>query len=267
VKRIALVCLIALPLVAAAAPKKPAPAPQPPPAASEPERPWARGVAKEDQDRALALFKEGNQLFEESQHAEALAKYRAALAAWDHPAIRYNTAVALIHLNEPLDAFDNLERALVYGDQALGAETYAQALTYKKLLLGQLAELQVGCDEAGAEVMLDRGTRLFVGPGKASRRLVPGPHQLVARKAGFLTETRTVVLLPGKPLTERIVLQRIRTETKPLRKRAWFWTVLVGSVAVAATGVALAVKYGIPGPPTADATVTPQTVGGLQGAR
>jgi len=164
-------------------------------------RPWAEGVPQDQQDQALGLFKEGNQLFEGSQHAAALAKYREALKLWEHPAIRYNTAVALINLDQPLAAFEDLERALRYGDAPLGADTYQQALTYRKLLLGQLAELDVSCVEAGAEITLD-GQLLFVGPGEAMRRLLPGSHQLVARKPGFLTETRSLVLLPGKPSQE-----------------------------------------------------------------
>src|SRR6476620_10100923 len=110
-------------------------------------RPWAEGVPQEQQDQALGLFKEGNQLFEASQHAAALARYREALKIWEHPAIRYNAAVVLINLDQPLAAFDDLERALRYGVAPLGADTYQQALTYRKLLLGQLAELEVSCNE------------------------------------------------------------------------------------------------------------------------
>src|SRR5262249_22511020 len=139
-----------------------------------------------------------NKLFEDSQHAAALAKYREALKVWDHPAIRYNAAVALIQLDQPLAAHENLELALRYGDEAIGAENHQQALTYRKLLLGQLAELKVACAEPGADVALD-GQPLFVAPGEASRRLLPGSHQLVARKAGFLPATRALSLLPGRP--------------------------------------------------------------------
>ena len=84
-------------------------------AAETPERPWAIGVPESAQKTALALFEDGNRLFETSQHLPALAKYREALKVWDHPAIRYNAAVALIDLDQPLAANENLERALKYG--------------------------------------------------------------------------------------------------------------------------------------------------------
>jgi len=137
------------------------------------ERPWAENIPSAQQEQALLLFGEANKLFEDSQHLAALAKYREALKVWDHPAIRYNAAVALIHLDQPLNAYENLEPALRYGEAPLGPETYQQALTYRKLLLGQLAELKVTCAEQRAEVMLD-GQSLFVGPGEAARRLLPG---------------------------------------------------------------------------------------------
>ena len=40
---------------------------------------------------------------------------------------------------------------------------------------------------------------------------MPGAHQLVARKAGFLTETRSVTLLAGRPDVEKLALQEIRS--------------------------------------------------------
>ena len=142
------------------------------------ERPWAANVAEDAQKQAMQLFEEGNKLFEDSQHAAALAKYREALKVWDHPAIRYNAAVALINLDQPLAAYENLELALKYGDAPLAPETYEQALTYRKLLRGQLAELKVTCAEPDAEGGRLTRTSLFVGPSEvASRWLTPGAHR------------------------------------------------------------------------------------------
>jgi hypothetical protein len=184
-----------------------------------PERPWAEKVPESAQKEALHLFEEGNKLFETSEHTAALAKYREALKAWDHPAIRYNAAVALINLDQPLAANENLERALRYGALPFSPGTYQQALTYRKLLHGQLAELKVSCSEPGAEISMD-GAPLFVAPGQISRWMLPGQHQIVARKAGFLTETRSLTLLPGKPAAEQVALQEIRT-LPPRTVRRW----------------------------------------------
>src|SRR5262249_43654840 len=82
-------------------------------------RPWAQGVSDQQQTQALDKFKQGNALFEDHQYANALTTYREAIAFWDHPAIRFNIAVSLIHLDDPVQAFENLESALRYGESPL----------------------------------------------------------------------------------------------------------------------------------------------------
>jgi hypothetical protein len=229
--------------VAGAARAAEPPTGSPPPSTAQPEarpdRPWAANVPESGQKQALALFEEGNKLFETSEHAAALAKYREALKFWDHPAIRYNAAVALINLDQPLAANENLELALRYGATPFSSETYQQALTYQKLLHGQLAQLKVSCAEPDAEVTMD-GAPFFVAPGEASRWLLPGPHQIVVRKAGFTTETRSLTLLPGKPASEAVVLQAIGSlPTQTVRRwSTWTpWAVIGSGVVVGAVGV------------------------------
>src|SRR5581483_6882228 len=179
----------------------------------------------------------------ESQHAAALAKYREALAPWDHTAIRYNAAVSLMNLDKPLLAYENLDKALAWGDAPLGEETYKQALLYKKLLAGQLSELEVACDEAGAEVLLD-GALLFRAPGSQTRRLLPGTHQLVARKPGWLTETRSLELGSGKKTLETMKLATLSSlPMRSVRRWTWWkpWTVFAAGALVAVIGIPLIV--------------------------
>jgi hypothetical protein len=197
-------------------------------------RPWAEGVTEEHQARALRLFKEGNQLFEESQHAAAVARYRQAIDVWDHPAIHYNLAVALIHLDQPLEAYHHLEPALKFGAAPLGNENYGQALTYKKLLIGQLARLKVICREADAEVSLD-GSRLFRAPGEANRLTTPGQHQLTATKRDYLTESHPLLLMPGKETVLTLTLTPLKTLAQKRRWPVWKpWVVAAAGVAIAA---------------------------------
>jgi hypothetical protein len=210
------------------------------------ERPWATGVSGADQQAALALFEAGNALFTDSQYAAALARYREALKLWDHPAIRYNAAVSLINLDQPLPALTHLEAALAHGEAPLGAENHRQALLYKKLLAAQVAELEVTCSEPNAEVMLD-GETLFRGPGKAQRRLLPGAHQLIARKPGFLTETRALDLAPGRLTREELSLEAIgAVRMRSVRNwPAWQpWAVLGGGALIGLAGVPFFVEAG-----------------------
>lgn len=211
-----------------------------PGAARAQERPWAEGVSVAQQNEALGLFDAGNKLFEQGLYAQALTIYRQAVAAWDHPAIRYNMAVARIHLDMPLAAFEDLERALRFGSAALKPDVHAQALTYRKLLLGQLAQLKVVCREPGAQVLLD-GQELMVGPGEVTRVLVPGAHQLVASKAAYVTATRALSLVAGRTAEEQIDLELMPRPTRTVRRwPSWKpWTVLYAGAGLALFAVPL----------------------------
>jgi tetratricopeptide (TPR) repeat protein len=204
------------------------------------ERPWAAGVPEARQVEARRLYDSGNLLFEQEKYTQALAIYRDAVALWDHPAIRYNMAVALIHLDQPLAAYESLAGALRYGAAPLQAEVYAQALTYKKLLLGQLAQLKVVCTEPGTQVFLD-GEHVFTGPGEETRILAPGKHQLVASKPLFITVTRAVTLVAGGTVAE--VLQPVAMPQNVHTERRWApwkpWTVVAGGAVLALAGIPL----------------------------
>jgi tetratricopeptide (TPR) repeat protein len=207
------------------------------------DKPWAAGVAPDQQKRALALYREGNTYFEQAQYKEALAKYELALERWDHPAIQYNAAICLINLDRLPAAWDRLERALRFGEPPLGVDLYKEALRYQKQLAGQLGELEITCDEAGADIQLD-GQPLFVGPGHASKRLVAGTHRMVATKEpDFITQTQTVELAGGGKQQVTIVLEKRPIKIagpKSRVARRWStwkpWAVIGGGVIVGGIG-------------------------------
>ncbi|HEY1552244.1 MAG TPA: PEGA domain-containing protein [Kofleriaceae bacterium] len=198
-------------------------------------KPWAVGVSDVEQTRALDIYKRANAEFEEARYAQALAMYREAITHWDHPAIRFNMVVCLVNLDQPLEAFDDLEIALKYGAGPIGAAVYEQALTYQKLLLGQLAKIKITSQERGAEITLD-GAKLFTAPGSVTKLVMPGTHQVVATKAGFLTTTTPLVLLGGKTATADVELTRLAATAIVRRWSAWKpWVVLGAGAVVAAT--------------------------------
>jgi hypothetical protein len=196
-------------------------------------RPWARGVSDAEQEVARALHTEGNAEFMESRFAQALAKYREAIQHWDHPAIRFNMAVCLINLDQPVEARDALERSLAYGPAPVGHEAYTQGTTYRKLLDAQLAHVTATCSEPGAVVTLD-GKYLFTAPGSAEQSLLPGEHQLAATKPGLRTALKTFVGVAGK---------RAGYELRPLPELDppyWrYWKHVLGAGAIVATTGAL----------------------------
>lgn len=208
-------------------------------------RPWARGVSEAEQAIAVALYNAGNQEFAESRFAQAIGKYREAIGHWDHPAIRFNMAVALINLGQPVEARENLVRSLAHGPAALSADAYAQAQTYQKLLDAQLGRVRITCAEPGATVTLD-GKHLFTSPGTADLFLLPGEHQVVAAKPGFLTVSRVLVLVAGQLTAYDI--PAIEAKPVPHNVRRWApwkpWAVVGTGGAIGAAGMVVYVFAG-----------------------
>lgn len=186
-------------------------------------RPWAEGVSAAAQERALALYDDGNELLRAARFVEAAARYREAIEHWDHPGIHYNLTLALIQLEQPVEAYASVRKALRFGAEALEPDEYEQAQNYRTLLAQQVVTVEVTCQEPGAQVYLD-GKEMFVGPGTGRRILLPGEHQVVASKEGFVTVTRPLLLLPGKPVTVAIELHRPVVDATVLERRWSSWS-------------------------------------------
>lgn len=200
-------------------------------------QPWYCGVSERDQERALALYEQGNQLFDDSLFGAAVAKYEQAKKHWDHPGIHYNLMMALVTLDRPIEAYHSSVAALRHGQTALEPEEYRRAQDYQKLLRGRIAELTVTCDEPGAVLSLD-GKNILRGPGKAVVYVLPGPHELVARKPGYLPTHQGLTLISARPVA---VHMRMLPESQALvTTRAWSawqpWAVIGAGVGVGLAG-------------------------------
>ena len=186
----------------AAPAETPPPAPPPPPG---PPKPWAAGVPQDQQDKASALYEEGNQLFAQQAHAPALEKYKEALKLWDHPLIRFNKAVTEIRLDRALEAAEDLEASLKWGDQPFTKENYEKALDYQALLKGRVGWIEASCDQAGAQLLLD-GKPWFQCAGKQKMRVLAGEHAIVGSKKGMVTSSQKVVVAGGQVASEKVTL-------------------------------------------------------------
>jgi hypothetical protein len=167
--------------------------------------PWAQGVSDATQKKANALFDEGNQLFAQQSHAPALEKYKAAIAIWDHPMIRFNMAVTEIRLKQILEAAIDLDQALRYGQAPFTADLYHQALDYQALLKNQISDIEVSCGQGEVHVLLD-GKPWFACPGKQKLRVMAGEHVLVGERAGYLTHSARLVVAGGAVETHEVKL-------------------------------------------------------------
>ena len=202
-------------------------------------KPWAVGVSAARRTAAEARLAEGNRLFLAASYRRALDEYRAALEHYDHPAIHFNIARTLINLDRPAEAFASVEAALRYGAAPL-KHLYEDATSYHRLLKAQVAEVDVSCTQPGVVVTLD-GRNILDCPGARTLQLRTGNHQLVARRSGFLTLTRDLVVLPGKAKPIELSLVSIEDATQRVRPySAWKpWAVVAGGALVSGLGVAM----------------------------
>jgi tetratricopeptide (TPR) repeat protein len=209
-------------------------------ATSGEERPWARGVPPDQQKKALELFRAGNTLLKESVFVKAAEKYREALALWDHPAIHYNLALALLNLDQPLEVHEHLVAAMKYGVAPLDSEKMEHARTYKGLVEKQLAQVELTCDEPGATVSLD-GKVVFTAPGRYEGLVRPGAHTFVAAKEGHAPTNLSRSLPAAEKTTVALKLYTAEDLTRYQRRwPAWRpWAVLGAGAAVALAGGAL----------------------------
>jgi hypothetical protein len=182
------------------------------------ERPWYCGVSEDDKQRAMEIYEQGNQLFDDSLFLDAVTSYRDALALWDHPGIHYNLMLALVALDHAIEAYKSSTEALRYGPNALEPEEYRRARDYHRLLRGRIAELTVACDEPGAEVTLN-GKIILRCPGEAHVSVLPGQHELVARKPGYLATHHTLVLVPQELAS--VHLRMLPTAKALVTTRRW----------------------------------------------
>jgi hypothetical protein len=185
----------------------------------------------------MELYEQGNQLFDDSLFPDAVTSYRAALTLWDHPGIHYNLMLALVALDHSIEAYKSSIEALRYGTSALEPEEHRRARDYHRLLRGRIAEVTVACDEPGAEIALD-GKSILHGPGEVHVFVLPGQHELVARKPGYLATHHTLVLVPDEPAS--VHLRMLPTAEALVTTRRWAasqpWAVVGAGASVGLIG-------------------------------
>lgn len=185
-------------------------------------RPWILGVSPERQKLAETLYQEGNRDFTSGFFAAAVAKYQAALQHWNHPGIHYNLALAMISLDRPIEAYESIVAALAHGTDGLHPDEYQRATDYRRVLRQRIAEVEVICDEPGADVTLD-GKPIFTGPGHVTAMVLPGKHQVVASKAGYLITIKGFKLAAAA--RTRLALHLLAEHQNPGPLRRWpAWT-------------------------------------------
>jgi hypothetical protein len=202
--------------------------------------PWAKGVPIDKQKAANKLFAEANQLFAQQAHAPALEKYKAAIALWDHPLIRFNMAVTEIRLDRILEAAEDLDKALSYGQTPFTGELYQEALDYQALVKKQVGVVAASCDQGDVHVLLD-GKPWFACPGKQEMKVLAGEHVLLGEKKEYMTKSQRLIVAGGGTSTQQVHLIPIESAVvMKYRYRRWVpYTITAVGVAVAGGGLGM----------------------------
>lgn len=199
--------------------------------------PWSQGVSSEDRHAARALLREGARLYLVPLYAKAAEQYAAALRKWKHPAIYYNLALTQRNLGKEVDARENFEHALKYGEGPLGAKRFRDAQKQLAEVNRLLGRLRVICRTPGAEVALN-GVTLFIGPGSYEGWIRAKSHELTAKKAGYLPEARRVTVSPQRLQDVELKLVTLSQATDAGRRWATWkpWAVVTAGAAFATAG-------------------------------
>lgn len=199
-----------------------------------------KNVSAKDEQCAVAAFHQGNDLLNNGLFPQSVTRYREALRCWDHPAIHYNLALALINLDQPIEVSDQLNEAIKFGTDPLGQDKFDHAKEYLKLVAGQLADVEVSCDKQGAKVALD-GKEVFVAPGSHKAKVRVGKHTFYGEKQGYNARVTAPFIGPGE--TFRIELKLYTAEELTRYNRRWNSTWI--PYAVIGGGAAFALAGGL----------------------
>ena len=175
-------------------------------------------VSKADEDRAVTAFRQANDYLNNGLFPQAAARYREALSFWDHPAVHYNLALALINLDQPIEVFDQLNEAIKYGNDPIGQDKFDHAKEYLKLVAGQLADIEVSCTKVGAKISVD-GKEVFTAPGSYKAKVRVGKHTFYGDKEGYNARVTAPFIGPGE--TFRIELKLYTAKELTRYRRRW----------------------------------------------
>ena len=199
--------------------------------------PWEQDVPVERQERANALFAEANNLFAQEAYPSALERYRAAIALWDHPQIRFNMAVALMRSGSDIEALEAFDKAFQFGARPFTVALYGKGLGYQRELKSRVGTIEASCTQKGVTVTLD-GQPWFSCPGTGTRRVTPGDHAIVAEGRQLMTLSQRISVKAGSIAPSRIALVPVSRNVIVAEPRhRWApWLVAGLGVAAAATG-------------------------------
>jgi tetratricopeptide (TPR) repeat protein len=202
------------------------------------------GIAQAEsaRQRAAALLKAGNALYDLGQFLEALAKYRQASHLYPGFKIDFNIGITLDAMGRPVEAAEQFESFLRRAPTTGDSPIIVSARQRLEALRQRLASVRLRCSIAGATVTINDAA---VGTTPIEERVYvrPGRHRLGVRAEGYQPFTRLVALEAGEHRLVTVTLAAAPEPAqffhrpppssparvdKPFYKRWWFWTLVGG---------------------------------------
>ncbi len=191
----------------------------------------------DDKAKAKLHFKLGNAYYESGDYRRAADEYAVAYKLMPLPDLIFNSAQSWRLAGEKERAIDLYERYLAVAPAGRGAEESKQ----------WLSELQRDAEVKRARERSEREPAPVSTPSAPT----PPPRQeaprAIAPRAPSSPPSAPAAQSPPSPA---LAITTKSTERKPLARRAWFWGVIGGGVAVIAGCVALGVVLGKPRDPS-----------------
>ncbi|HEY3355261.1 MAG TPA: tetratricopeptide repeat protein [Polyangia bacterium] len=166
--------------------------------------PAARAQDATQRERAKALLREGNALFESGNYLEALERFKRVHELVPSPRVHYNFGETYFQLGRPVDALRHYE-LYVQGAPDDQPVRLGRANQQIARLQGEIASVLLRVSLIGAEVTADgqpAGTTPLIHP----IRLRAGPHVLVVTKPGHEPVVLRLTLRAGEVASHLVTL-------------------------------------------------------------
>jgi len=159
-------------------------------------------LSEGDRETARARFAEGVERFRDGFVARAADRFRVALTHWDHPAIRFNLAMALVNLGQGPAALEQLWGAMRFGGAPLNLEHVEQIEEYSEALWeSEVAHLVIRSEAPNVVVTVD-GAPALDGPGYWEGLVRVGRDVRIDARQGAAEPITLVRALDAKTRTE-----------------------------------------------------------------
>lgn len=204
-------------------------APEPAKAADAAEQAPAAATSSSNasaRDEAAQRFEAASALYAQGNYEAAAVELERAYALVPDPRVLYKLGMLRLHLQHHARARRAFERYLADGGAELTPDARLRLESDLRLLRDKTAELEVGVNVAGAEVLVD-GVSMGYSPISAPLVVDVGEHHIAVRKDGYSAHDARLTLAGGEAQRVDVVLQpeveeAVRTKAtsiKPSRAR------------------------------------------------